>query len=212
MFAAKRTDKLTGRTKYENNSRININGISHNGVPDGRNILKKPSPFFANVINIQRTKIITANEKVIDIWLVWAKEPGINPNRFNNKTNKNIENTNGTYFFPAFPKELLTISLIVNKDNSNADCPTDGNSFFSFFKKNQNANRIKIVAQSTIEPFVILKLYPKNLILTKFSNSNWCIGFTVALIFNQTDCVICFFICKQDGERNNKYIIIPTSI
>lgn len=67
IFAAKRTDKLIGLTKYENNSRTNNNGISHHGVPDGKNILKKPKPFFAKVINTQIKKTAIANAKVIEI-------------------------------------------------------------------------------------------------------------------------------------------------
>ena len=41
IFAAKRTDKLTGLTQYEKNSKTNIKGANHQGVPAGKNILKK---------------------------------------------------------------------------------------------------------------------------------------------------------------------------
>ena len=52
---------------------------------------------------MQTKNITSANVNVIEMWLVWAKEPGIKPNKFNVKTNRKIENTNGTYFCLSHP-------------------------------------------------------------------------------------------------------------
>lgn len=41
MFANKRTDKVTGRTKNDKISIGKIIGINHHGTPGGRNKLKK---------------------------------------------------------------------------------------------------------------------------------------------------------------------------
>ena len=105
IFAARRTAKLTGLTIYENSSRTNIKGAIHQGVPAGKKCAIKPkSPRFAMVINTQTKNIIKARANVIEIWLVSANVPGINPIMFNVRMNKNKEKTNGTYFFPLSPR------------------------------------------------------------------------------------------------------------
>ena len=48
--------------------------------------------------------MIKARANVIDMWLVSANVPGINPIMFNVRMNKNKEKTNGTYFFPLSPR------------------------------------------------------------------------------------------------------------
>ena len=172
MLAAKRTDKLTGRTRYEKNSSTNMSGAIHSGVPSGRNILKKPKPFLAIVANTQTRKIIIASVNVMEIWLVCANVPGISPIKFSNSTNANMENTNGTYFLPTSPSELLTIFRIVNSDHSSADCRLFGINLLQRLRQNPNTRPINTTAPRTIEPFVKLKFRPKASILTTFVSSN----------------------------------------
>ncbi len=66
IFAARRTDKLTGLIKKEKNSSIKSNGASHSGVPAGTNILKKKIPFFEITKNNVIRNVMMASVKVTD--------------------------------------------------------------------------------------------------------------------------------------------------
>ena len=70
ILAARRTPKLTGLTQYEKNSKTNIKGASHHGVPEGINIAKNLNPFLAIVIKTHARNTNNAIVKVIEIWLV----------------------------------------------------------------------------------------------------------------------------------------------
>ena len=172
IFAANLTAKLTGLTKNENISKTNINGTNHQGVPDGMKILYAFNPLLAIIIAMQTKNITRANVNVIEMWLVWAKEPGISPNKFNVKTNRKIENTNGTYFLPISPNEPAHIFLIVSIDISNPDCRRLGIILLNLPSKKLIIKTNTIAPNIVNAPFVILKLCPKASMLIKFVNSN----------------------------------------
>ena len=154
----------------------------------------KDNSFFEIVISRHKAKSIKAIANVTDIWLVCAKLPGNKPNKFSNKTNKNTEKTNGTYLFPLSPSEPATTFFIIDKDTSSADWKREGTFLLNFPSKKPNNNPKKTTMPKTITPFVILKLWPKNSIFTKFFSSNWCIGFIVApLLITGAFTSICFY-------------------
>ncbi|GFZ88927.1 hypothetical protein RLOatenuis_8660 [Rickettsiales bacterium] len=82
-----------GLAKNANNSIITIRGISHQGVPLGKNILKKPIFCFAKPAKIATRNTIRARTNVTIIWLVIVKLKGKRPITFPNSTSRKIVKT-----------------------------------------------------------------------------------------------------------------------
>lgn len=117
MFAASLKDKLTDLARNAKTS-INVtNGESQRGVPLGRKILKKPSPFFKIPKNVTRAKMKTAIPNVTIIWLVTVKPYGNIPRRLQLITNiKNVK-TRGKNFIDSLSLIALPINFLKNSNN-----------------------------------------------------------------------------------------------
>jgi hypothetical protein len=103
MFAKSLMERLMGLKRKDNISTGTTNGSKNFGTPLGANIPRKPKPCknIPNVIINRNTTAARVNVAII--WLVNVNIPGINPTRFPNNINKNIENTKGKYFLPFLP-------------------------------------------------------------------------------------------------------------
>jgi hypothetical protein len=91
MLANNRIDKLKTLAIYEIISITTKKGAIINGAPFGKNKEKKAKPWAKNPIKFKPKKLIYANIKVTAKWLVIVNANGINPIKFDNKTNNIIK-------------------------------------------------------------------------------------------------------------------------
>ena len=95
MLANNRTDKLTGRIKYDIISMQTIKGNIATGTPEGTNNCKNWDPCRTNPSMHNPIKNANAIKKVNAIWLVGVKAYGVNPKRLQNNIKPKVKKNNG---------------------------------------------------------------------------------------------------------------------
>ncbi len=103
MLANRRTDRLTGRVRYDRISIGTSRTSSTLGTPCGTNNVRKCAPCRMTPSTVTRMNTVSASAKVTMMWLVKVKEYGIMPSRLPSRMNMNSVNTNGTNLRASCP-------------------------------------------------------------------------------------------------------------